>query len=279
MTLAEAMSQARPLLIDQLLPGQEEGNVSFLEQTGSGRYAPEIDTLVRAVATRPPARAIREAPLATWWGSSAKRVAGRILAARADQIAARCQPIRENDSARAGRVIDNPINGERIIIRQSAAETGGQLLAFDLFLPPGAHVPSRHAHPIQEERFSVITGRMRFRLGHRTILANPGDTVAIPAGTAHWFGNVGAGVAQARVEVRPALRMEEVFEAAASLGTMGHFFGTRQPRLSDLALFLLEFQQELAVPDVPAFLVKGFLAPFAWLGRRRSRDTRQGWAR
>jgi hypothetical protein len=37
-----------------------------------------------------------------------------------------------------GRVTDNPISGERIVIRQTAAETGGRLLAFDLFLPPEA---------------------------------------------------------------------------------------------------------------------------------------------
>ncbi len=52
----------------------------------------------------------------------------------------------------------------------------------------------------------MVAGQMRFRLGRfgrRTILARPGDTVRVPAGTAHWFGNAGAGVAHARVEARP----------------------------------------------------------------------------
>src|SRR5437588_6297288 len=92
----------------------------------------------------------------------------------------------------AGRVIDNPISGERIVIRESGAQTGGRLLSFDLFLPPGGHVPARHVHPVQEEQFTVVAGRMRFRLGpfgRRTIQAHPGDTVLVPAGTAHWFGN------------------------------------------------------------------------------------------
>jgi quercetin dioxygenase-like cupin family protein len=168
-------------------------------------------------------------------------------------------------------VIENPLSGERIVIRESGEQTGGQLLAFDLYLPPGAHVPSRHAHPVQEERFTVVAGQMRFRLGHRrrTILATPGDTIAVPAGTPHWFGNAGPGVAQARVEVRPALRMEELFESAATMGVARYVPGVRMPRLSDLALFLQEFQQEVAVPEVPAVLVRAALAPFAWLGRRR----------
>jgi quercetin dioxygenase-like cupin family protein len=180
----------------------------------------------------------------------------------------------------AGQVITNPISGERIVIRESAAQTGGRLLSFDLFLPPGTHVPARHVHPVQEERFTVVAGRMRFRLGRfgrRTIMADRGDTVLVPAGTAHWFGNAGAGVAHARVEVRPALRMEELFESAAAMGRARLFPGARLPRPSDLALFLLAFQRELAVPDVPAFVVRALLAPLAWLGRRRGRpgDRRQ----
>jgi hypothetical protein len=42
------------------------------------------------------------------------------------------------------------------------------------------------------------------------------------------------------------------------------------PHLPDLARFMLEFQHELAVPDVPAFLVRAVLTPFAWMGRRRA---------
>jgi len=173
-------------------------------------------------------------------------------------------------SAPTGRVIANPASGERIVIRTSAAESGGRLLAFDLQLPPGAHVPARHVHPIQVERFTVTAGRMRFRLGRRTVLAGPGESVVVPAGVPHWFGNAGEGTAQARVEVRPALRMEEMLAASEALGRPARFLGRRVPRLPDVALFMLEFQRELAVPDLPAGLVRALLRPFAWLGRRRA---------
>src|SRR4030081_2891400 len=109
-----------------------------------------------------------------------------------------------------GHVIDNPISGERIVIRQSGADTQGRLLSFDLFLPPGGHVPATHTHPVQEERFTVVTGRLRFRLDRRTLLANPGETVVVKPGTVHWFGNAAASSSVARVEIRPALRMQEL---------------------------------------------------------------------
>ena len=126
----------------------------------------------------------------------------------------------------------------------------------DLFLPPGKHVPSRHTHPIQEERFTILAGTMRFRLGWRRILATPGDTIAIPAGVAHWFGNAGSGVVHARVEVRPALRMEELFATAATIDA-----GTQRSirhwvrQLPAVARLLIEFQREVAVPDLAAWLV------------------------
>lgn len=175
---------------------------------------------------------------------------------------------REPMAAAGGRVIVNPISGERIVVRTSGAQTGGRLLAFDLFLPPGAHVPARHVHPLQAEQFTVVAGRMRFSLGRRTILAGPGETVVVPSGMPHWFGNAGPDPAQARVEVRPALRTEELLEAS---GAMALARGARMPRPADLAHLLVEFQREIAVPDFPRFLVRAVLVLLAWVGPRRAR--------
>jgi quercetin dioxygenase-like cupin family protein len=168
-----------------------------------------------------------------------------------------------------GRVLDNPISGERIVITTSGAQTGGRLLCFDLYLPPGGHVPAGHVHPEQTERFTVVAGQFKFRIGRRSISAQPGETIAIPPGTPHWFGNSGSEVAHARVEVEPALRMEELLETTEAMSRTGNLLGTRLPRLADLALVLLEFERELAIPNLPAILVRVVLTPLAWLGRHR----------
>ncbi|HET9112128.1 MAG TPA: cupin domain-containing protein [Ktedonobacterales bacterium] len=190
---------------------------------------------------------------------------GAMTSAKGDDVAA------DDTNAAVGREIVNPVSGERIIIRQSGAQTGGKLLAFDLYLPPGGHVPARHAHPAQQETFTVVEGQMRFRLGRRTIIAQPGQTIAIPIGVAHWFGNAGTQVAHARVEVRPALRMQELFETTEALGQASHARGAWLIQLASLARIVLEFQREVAVPDVPAPLVRLALAPLAMLGRRAER--------
>ena len=49
--------------------------------------------------------------------------------------------------AYSGRVLDNPISGERITFRKTAADTGGELLAIDLELSPNGHVPGATSTP------------------------------------------------------------------------------------------------------------------------------------
>ena len=75
--------------------------------------------------------------------------------------------------------LDNPVTGERFTFTHTAASTGGELLAFDFALRAGGAVPIPHVHPIQTERFEVVEGRMRFRVGLRRVTAGPGDVVEI----------------------------------------------------------------------------------------------------
>ena len=73
-----------------------------------------------------------------------------------------------------GQTIENPVTGERFTFTHTAASTDGELLAFDFALRPGGKVPVPHVHPIQTERFEVVAGEVRFRLGLRTLRRRPG---------------------------------------------------------------------------------------------------------
>lgn len=170
-------------------------------------------------------------------------------------------------------VIENPASGETIVVVQTAAETGGELFSFELFLRPGGRVPAAHVHPAQRERFTVLEGKVRFRLGIRSHTAGIGDSLTVTPGTSHSFVNAGTERAHLLVEVRPALRTEELFVAAADLAGRGGRLRTL-PSPVDLALFLDDFRREVAVPLLPAAAVRLIIAPLAWLGRSRGRDRR-----
>jgi mannose-6-phosphate isomerase-like protein (cupin superfamily) len=174
----------------------------------------------------------------------------------------------------SAQVLDNPISGERITFRKTAADTDGELLAIDLELSPNGHVPGAHMHPNQEERFEVVKGAMKFRRGLRTVTARAGDTVVVPPGTVHRFENADNVPAHARVEVRPALRMEELFETTVALARDGRTTATGTPRPLDLALFMREFEAEVRAPFVPAAFVRAVMAPLTWLARRRGLNSR-----
>jgi quercetin dioxygenase-like cupin family protein len=173
-----------------------------------------------------------------------------------------------------GQTLENPASGERITIRQTAAQTGGELLALDLELPAGRRVPGPlHVHPLQEERFEVVAGTMRFTMGREKIVAGPGEVVTVPAGVKHDFANVGDDDAFVRVEVRPALKMEQLFETAVGLAQEGRTMLGGIPKPLDLALFTEEFEDEVQGAFPPRWLQRLVLAPLAWLARRRARHT------
>jgi quercetin dioxygenase-like cupin family protein len=163
--------------------------------------------------------------------------------------------------------LENPLSGERIVIHETAAQTGGVRLTWELFLAPGGRVPSSHAHPEQEERFSVLAGRMRFRVGRRRFVAGPGETVRVPPGTVHHFANAGPDTARVWVETRPALDMEALLEVAAALAREQHAARRRVPRPLDLALFMRDFEREVRAPYLPSALVRPIMRALARLAR------------
>jgi quercetin dioxygenase-like cupin family protein len=171
--------------------------------------------------------------------------------------------------AYAGQILDNPVSGERIIFRRTAADTGGELLEIDLELAPDGHVPGKHVHPVQEERFEVIAGTMKFKLGRKTVIAEAGDVVTVPAGTPHRFENGADETACVRVQVRPALKMEQLFETAVALAQEGRTTSRGMPKPLDLALFVREYADEVQGAFPPASVQQATLAPLAWLARKR----------
>jgi hypothetical protein len=60
--------------------------------------------------------------------------------------------------ARSGDVLENPVTRERMVCREVARDTGGELLQADLSVGPGGFVAAEHIHAKQEDRFEVLAG-------------------------------------------------------------------------------------------------------------------------
>jgi quercetin dioxygenase-like cupin family protein len=161
-----------------------------------------------------------------------------------------------------GQTLENPVTGERFTFTHTAATTDGELLAFELELRPGGAVPIPHVHPIQTERFEVVEGRMRFRLGLRRRIAGPGDVVEVAPGVVHAFANVGDEEARVRVEVRPALAMEDMLAEVVAMAEAGLMNRRGMPRrLRDLAALARRYDQEAHAPGLSVGVQRLLLAP------------------
>lgn len=171
----------------------------------------------------------------------------------------------------SGKVIVNPLSGERISIRPGTPADG--VLAWELLLAPGGRVPSSHSHPGQEECFTVLAGTVRFRVGWRRLAARPGEVVRVPPGTVHHFANPGRVPARVAVTTRPALSMAALLETAAVLAQEQQAAGRRLPRLLDLLLFMRDFDREVQAPLLPR-LVRLVTRGAARLAARTGRDQR-----
>ena len=161
-----------------------------------------------------------------------------------------------------GQTLENPVTGERFTFTDTAASTSGELLAFELALRPGGAVPIPHVHPIQTERFEVVAGLMRFRLGLRRRLAGPGDVVEVAPGVVHGFTNAGDEDARVRVEIRPALAMEAMLAEVVAMAQAGRMTRRGLPRsLRDLAVLARTYDREAHAPLLTVGLQRLLLAP------------------
>jgi mannose-6-phosphate isomerase-like protein (cupin superfamily) len=173
------------------------------------------------------------------------------------------RPDGTKDAPTGARVIVNPLSGEQITI---TATGPGDALDWELLLAPGGRVPASHAHPRQEERFTVVEGRMLFRVGRRRVVAGPGEVVVVPPGTVHHFANPGPEPARVAVRTRPALGMRALLETAAAIASEQHAAGRALPRPAVLALFMRDFEAEVAAPVLPRLVRAGARAVAALAG-------------
>ena len=128
--------------------------------------------------------------------------------------------------ATTGQEIVNPATGERIVFRRTTADTGGELLELDdVWTRPGHRAPM-HLHPIMEERWTVLAGTARFRIGDEEHTVEAGESVVAPPGVPHMGWNPTTESVRLRVELRPALRWEafteEFFAVSAEAVAAGH---------------------------------------------------------
>ena len=170
--------------------------------------------------------------------------------------------------SKMGEVYENPVTGERAVIRIGTEESGGELLAADLFLRPGSAVMGEHIHPVIEERFTVVFGKVGFRIAGQESIAEPGVTLVVPPEVPHDWWNAGSEEALVRVEICPGSRFEVMIMNAFGLAQDSRVNAKGMPNLLQLSLFAQEFDDVIRFtrpPRLVQHLLFSLLAPIARL--------------
>ena len=169
--------------------------------------------------------------------------------------------------SKAGDVFENPITRERAVIRLGTKESDGELLVADLYVGPGGRVAAEHVHPILTEWFTVLSGRVGFRLDGRESVAKIGERLRVKPGTVHDWWNAGVEEAHVVVEVSPAARFEEAISNTFGLARDGKTNASGMPNLLQLALLSREFENVLYFTSPPRALQKVLFAVLAPVAR------------
>ena len=199
-----------------------------------------------------------------------------ILAYRLDLT----RPDRPPEAARApairvGALYDNPVTGERGVVRVAPSAANGRLLVVDLYLRPGGAVAGEHVHPAASEAFTVVRGRLGVRHGGRELQAGPGTRVEVPPGAAHEFWNAADEEVRLVVEVRPGERLEQLIRRLFLAAQDGRTDARGRPRALHAAVLASGFADTIRFTSPPRLVqraLSGLLAPVARAAGRRAID-------
>lgn len=165
-------------------------------------------------------------------------------------------------------VIENPVTGERAIVRRAPASDRSPLVA-DLYARPGAAVVGEHVHPASTETFTVVRGTLGVRLDGVESRAGAGTRIVVPPDTPHDWWNAGDDTAWIIVEVDPGGRFETMIRNLFGLAADGRTDTTGRPGLLQAALLAREFDDTIRFTTPPRAIQRSLFALLAPLARLR----------
>lgn len=176
----------------------------------------------------------------------------------------------------AGEIVDNPVTGQRTLICKTERDTQGTCVEVEYFLPPyaGKNSSPRHFHPTWNERFDILSGVARYRLGSVEKTAEPGDSLAFPAGVPHMHPwSAGPEALHARQTTMPPLPDMDglgatmtAIETLIRLAQLGRVNRDGLPNLFQLAALLRAMMPNTYLADLPISAQRPLLGLLATAG-------------
>lgn len=158
--------------------------------------------------------------------------------------------------------IEVPRTGEKFVFLKRARDTNGELFEIEFFVREFALVAARpHIHATTEERVEVIAGKARMRSGRGEQIVQPGEAMIIPAGIVHSIRREGEEFLHIRLQMRPSMKTETLFETLIGLHRDG------KSLTNPLQQMVLAGEHATYLGGPPIWLQKAAIAAGAAIGR------------
>jgi quercetin dioxygenase-like cupin family protein len=171
---------------------------------------------------------------------------------------------------RSGDAVANAVTGERIVVRVTTAESGGERFEIERFVPPDGPPHPEHLHPHQESIITVVKGVCALRLGGDVRVAVPGDRLVVAPGVPHQVWNAGGDTLHLRIEKRPGLESSErLVVAMCDLAAAGHTDAHGMPRLLQQAVMIPAYADAVRLVSPPWAVQRALCAVLGPVARAR----------
>jgi quercetin dioxygenase-like cupin family protein len=153
-----------------------------------------------------------------------------------------------------GQTIYNSVTGETLTFLETATDTNGEKLVFDLVLKPGSTVPMKHTHTKQDEIFELVSGSVHIEVGAEHKLLMPGENAVMPKKIPHRWWNNHTENAKLTVTFIPAHNTEDFFVEMFALASGGKTKPNGSPTFRQAALMCGKY--DIYHPKIPVILQK-----------------------
>lgn len=169
-----------------------------------------------------------------------------------------------------GRVIENPVNGEKVTFIKTGAETNDEYLLAQVELQPHGKIPA-HYHTHFTERFKVLEGELSLEVDKKKIVLHEGEEITVKSPQVHRFYNTSGKAVIFENELRPAGNFEKAARVGDGLVADGK--GNKQGLPKNIFHLALIFDWIGSYfPGVPAGLQKAIFGSLAKIARWRGMD-------
>lgn len=153
------------------------------------------------------------------------------------------------------------MSGESITFVKTGVDTNGAYTEIICSLPAAQKGPPPHIHPLQDEIFEAIDGKLELTVNGKKMTLEPGQSFNVTANTAHTFSNPFNHEIKFRATYKPALHIDYLLEQGfVSLNQLPHPDRPGFQAMVDFDFILKQIPGEYKFAGVPPFVVTFFAA-------------------